>query len=675
MDAELEHGALLFQPLDLGFCQLPNRIIMGSMHTGLEEAKAGFKQLAAFYEARAAGGAGLIVTGGVSPNRVGVLSPFACQLRTKKHAMRHREITEAVHQHNSKIVLQILHAGRYSYHPFAVAPSAIQSPISPFKPWRLTQFGIRRTIKHFIRCAHLAKLAGYDGVEIMGSEGYLINQFLSLRTNQRQDSWGGDYTKRMRFALDIVSGIRAKLGPNFIIIFRLSMIDLIPEGSTWQEIVTLAQALEAAGVTLINTGIGWHEARIPTIATMVPRGAFTRLTQNLKPWVNVPLITSNRINSPQQIEQILQQGSADLVSMARPFLADPDFVNKAKQQQSQTINTCIACNQACLDHVFKRQLASCLVNPFASHETDWQLVPTQKPKRLAIIGAGPAGLAFAITAAKRGHHITLFEASSEIGGQFNYAKQIPGKAEFHETLRYFRVHLDKENVCLHLNTPVDPKQLSQADYDEIILATGIRPRQLDIPGINHPKVINYLQVLRDKHPVGNKLVIIGAGGIGFDVATYLLEEPTLSCEAYYERWGIDITVAQRGGISGSPTPPNIKRQISLCQRKSTKMGKGLGKTTGWIHRASLKQHAVNFLTGVSYEKIDDQGLHIMRQNKPEILSADNIIICAGQLSEDSLYQPLIDLGFKVHKIGGAHIARELDAKHAIAEATQLALQI
>ncbi|CNC17410.1 NADPH-dependent 2,4-dienoyl-CoA reductase [Yersinia intermedia] len=667
----------LLAPLDLGFTTLKNRVLMGSMHTGLEELPDGPQRLAAFYAERAAGGVGLIVTGGIAPNKQGVVYQGASVLNDAAQVPHHQIVTDAVHQAGGKIALQILHAGRYSYQKHPVAPSALQAPINPFTPQALSSDEVRQTIADFANCAQLAKQAGYDGVEVMGSEGYLINQFLTARTNQRDDDWGGDFTRRMRFAVEIVRAVREATGTDFILIYRLSMLDLVEEGSSWQEIEQLAQAVEQAGATLINTGIGWHEARIPTIATMVPRAGFSWVTRKLMGAVTIPLITTNRINDPAVAEQVLVDGCADMVSMARPFLADADFVQKAAQHRADEINTCIGCNQACLDQIFEGKLTSCLVNPRACRESEMPIVPTETPKRLAVVGSGPAGLAFAVTAASRGHQVTLFDAASDIGGQFNIAKQIPGKEEFYETLRYFRRQLVLHGVIQQLNTSVQPQQL--ADFDEIILACGIQPRLPAIKGIEHPKVLTYLDVLRDKKPVGERVAIIGAGGIGFDTAEYLSQSgdsSSLDSAAFSREWGIDQHLVHRGGLSptGAKVHPS-PRQIFLLQRKTSKVGEGLGKTTGWIHRTSLAMRGVKMLNSVSYDSIDDEGLHITRAEQASCLPVDTIIICAGQEPRRELHQPLLDMGKTVHLIGGADIAAELDARRAIDQGTRLALAI
>ncbi|EOX9201842.1 FAD-dependent oxidoreductase [Yersinia enterocolitica] len=667
----------LLAPLDLGFTTLKNRVLMGSMHTGLEELPDGPQRLAAFYAERAAGGVGLIVTGGIAPNKKGVVYQGASVLNDATQVPHHQIVTDAVHLAGGKIALQILHTGRYSYQKQPVAPSALQAPINPFAPQELSHDEVLQTIADFAHCAQLARQAGYDGVEVMGSEGYLINQFLTARTNQRNDEWGGDFTRRMRFAVEIVRAVRAATGPDFILIYRLSMLDLVEDGSSWDEIELLARAVEQAGVTLINTGIGWHEARIPTIATMVPRAGFSWVTRKLMGKVNIPLITTNRINDPSVAEQVLTDGCADMVSMARPFLADAAFVQKAAQDRADEINTCIGCNQACLDQIFDGKLTSCLVNPRACRETEMPVLPTEAPKRLAVVGSGPAGLAFAVTAASRGHQVTLFDAATDIGGQFNIAKQIPGKEEFYETLRYFRRQLVLHGVIQQLNTPVQPEQL--ADFDEVILACGIRPRLPAIKGIEHPKVLTYLDVLRDKKPVGKRVAIIGAGGIGFDTAEYLSQSgdsSSLDSRAFSQEWGIDQDLAQRGGLSpvGGKVHPS-PRQIFLLQRKTSKVGEGLGKTTGWIHRTSLAMRGVRMLNSVSYESIDDEGLHIIRAEQASCLPVDTIIICAGQEPRRELHQPLLEMGKTVHLIGGADIAAELDARRAIDQGTRLALTI
>ncbi|MBF7071799.1 NADPH-dependent 2,4-dienoyl-CoA reductase [Glaciecola sp. MH2013] len=666
----------LLEPLDLGFTTLRNRTLMGSMHLGLEEEKGGFEKLAAFYAARAKGGVGLIVTGGIAPNRAGWVAPFAGRMSSNKHAKKHQVITDAVHAEGGKICMQILHSGRYGYHPLAVSASPVKAPISPFKPRALSARGIRSTIKDYAECANYAKSAGYDGVEIMGSEGYLINQFFCERTNFRTDEWGGSLENRARLAVEVVKQTRLRVGPNFIIIYRLSMLDLVEGGAPWEEVVYLAKEIEKAGATLINTGIGWHEARVPTIATSVPRAAFTWITKRMKAEVSLPLITTNRINTPEVAESVLANGDADMVSMARPFLADPDFVEKAKQNKSDLINTCIACNQACLDHAFEQKRASCLVNPQACYETELIFKTVAKPKKLAVIGAGPAGLAFATYAAERGHEVHLFEQAAEIGGQFNYAKQIPGKEEFYETLRFYSRKIELTGVSLHLNTRVDASLLKNQHFEEVVMATGIKPRALNIEGSDHPSVLSYIEVLRDHKEVGKRVAVIGAGGIGFDVSEYLVEQENLTTnlDKWLEHWGIDKRFEQPGALIDKKLaePP---REVFLLQRKTSKVGKGLGKTTGWIHRNSLVNHKVQMMNGVSYDKIDDAGLHITIADKPMTLEVDNIIVCAGQEPLRELEDELISAGLKLHIIGGASVAAELDAKRAIRQGAELAAAI
>ena len=622
----------LLQPLDLGFTTLRNRVLMGSMHVGLEEAKNGFERMAAFYAERARGGVALMVTGGIAPNDAGRPYPGGARLASEEEVAQHKMVTAAVRAAGGKIAMQILHFGRYAYHPGLVGPSPIKAPISPMPPRELTSAEVEQTVEDFANCAALAQKAGYDGVEIMGSEGYLINEFTAARTNQRTDEWGGSYEKRMRFPVEIVRRARERVGANFIIIYRLSMLDLVDGGSSFDEVVQLAQAVEAAGATIINTGIGWHEARIPTIATSVPRGAFAWVTQKMKGKVKIPLITTNRINTPEVGEQILADGCADMVSMARPLLADPDFVNKAASGKADQINTCIGCNQACLDHTFSGKITSCLVNPRACHETELVIQPAAGKKRVAVVGAGPAGLAAATTAAQRGHDVTLFEADSDVGGQFNIAKQIPGKEEFYETLRYFRKQIELTGVKAQFNTRVSADELVKGGFDEVILATGVAPRTPAIEGIDHPKVLSYLDVLRDKKPVGKTVAVIGAGGIGFDVSEFLTHEgesPALNLAKFNEEWGIDSSYTQRGGVK-VPHLPKPPRQIYLLQRKTSKVGDGLGKTTGWIHRTSLKNRNVEMIAGASYSKIDDAGLHINVGGKDVVLPVDNVVICAGQ---------------------------------------------
>ena len=663
----------LFAPLDLGFTRLRNRVLMGSMHLGLEEEKNGYAKLATFYGERAAGGVGLIVTGGISPNRQGWVYPFAARMSKTSHALKHQIITDTVHHHGARICMQILHTGRYGYHPINVAPSALKSPITPFKPRALSVRSIYNTIKDYANCAAMAQLAGYDGVEIMGSEGYLINQFLCERTNQRDDEWGGSFDNRARFALEIVKAVRQQVGEKFIIIFRLSMLDLVDGGSPWQEVVALGKKLEEVGVTIINTGIGWHESRVPTIGTMVPRAAFSWITQRMKGELSVPLVTTNRINTPQIAENILAQGHADMVSMARPLLADENFVRKAQLGQSDLINTCIACNQACLDHAFQKKRATCLVNPRAGYETELNFTLTRHKKKLAVVGAGPAGLAFSCYAAERGHEVHLFDKAGEIGGQFNYAKRIPGKEEFYETLRYFSHRLQQSGVQLHLNCEQTVTSLMAGGFEQVILATGIVPRKLNLPGIEHAKVLNYLDVLRDNKPVGKSVAIIGAGGIGFDVAEFLVERQSLSVkpEEWLRSWGIDKDYQHPGALM----PAHIEapeRDIYLLQRKKSKVGKGLGKTTGWIHRSSLQRKNVQMLPGVEYLRIDDQGLHIRVNNQDRCLVVDNVILFAGQEPLRVLQAGLQANNITTHLIGGADIAAELDAKRAIRQGAELA---
>ncbi|WP_027707553.1 NADPH-dependent 2,4-dienoyl-CoA reductase [Zooshikella ganghwensis] len=672
-----QHYPHLLKPLDLGFTTLANRVLMGSMHTGLEERPNGFERLAAFYRERALGGVGLIVTGGISPNEVGAVLKGAAKLTNSKEVAQHKVITQAVHDVGGKICMQILHAGRYAYNPANVAPSAIQAPINPFKPHALTSEEVEQQISDFVQCAQLAKESGYDGVEIMGSEGYLINQFIVAATNQRDDEWGGAFNQRIRFPIEIVRRTREAVGEDFIIIFRLSMLDLVPGGSQWDEVVTLAQAIEQAGATLINTGIGWHEARVPTIATMVPRGAFAEVTARLRPSVTIPVIATNRINTPEIAENILAANQADMVSMARPFLADAYFVNKAAEGHSNLINTCIACNQACLDHTFQMKLTSCLVNPRACHETELVIRPVNgAAKKIAVVGAGPAGLAFACTAAERGHEVTLFEQSDQIGGQFNLAKQIPGKEEFHETLRYFTQRLQLAGVRVKTGVPVKADDLIAQQFDEVILATGVSPRTPEIPGIGHPLVMSYLDVIKKQKPVGNNVVIIGAGGIGFDVAEYITHKSSEASEpqAFCHEWGIDLSVSERGGIIASDHS-RPERKVFLLQRKKSKVGKNLGKTTGWIHRAQLKQRGVEMMNDVQYERIEANGIHVTVGGSPSFIAAESIIICAGQDPDQALYQPLASAGMSVHLIGGADKAAELDAKRAIAQGTELAAKL
>ena len=676
----------LLAPLDLGFTTLPNRVLMGSMHTGLEDGRKHFPAMAEFFAERARGGVGLMVTGGFAPNIEGWAKPFAGTLATSGAARRHRIVTDAVHAEGGRIALQILHTGRYGYHPLCVAPSRIQSPISPFTPRELSARGVERQIRAFVRCARLAREAGYDGVEVMGSEGYFINQFLATHTNQRNDAWGGDYAKRMRLPVEIVQRVREAVGPDFILIYRLSMLDLIPDGSSWEEVVTLARAIAKAGATIINTGIGWHEARIPTIATSVPRGAFAWVTRKMRETlraegITVPLVTSNRINMPEVGEQILADGCADMVSLARPLLADADFVRKAREGRSAAINTCIACNQACLDHTFQLKIASCLVNPRAGHETELVLQRAPAKKRYAVVGAGPAGLAAATTLAERGHEVHLYEAGERIGGQFNMAKRIPGKEEFHETLRYFEQRLAAGGVQLHLATRAYAATLAAAKFDAVLLATGVSARDPKIPGQDGPNVLSYIDVLLHGKPVGERVAVVGAGGIGFDVAEFLVtpagHSPTLNLPEWLAEWGVADPATVRGGVvRAQPGAP--ARKVTLLQRKAGKLGKGLGKTTGWIHRAALQMKQVEMVGGVNYERITPQGLVVSygeQRRDGQLIECDTIVLCAGQEPLRELEAPLRAAGVAVHLIGGALEAGELDAKRAIDQGTRLALTL
>jgi len=671
----------LFAPLDLGFTTLKNRVLMGSMHTGLEDGN-NHDRLAAYFSERARGDVGLIITGGYAPNRAGWVKPFAGKLTTRAEAARHRQITAAVHAEDGKIAMQILHAGRYAYHPIAVAPSRIRSPITPFTPRELSSAGVEKQIKAFLRCAQLAREAGYDGVEIMGSEGYFINEFLVTHTNQRTDQWGGDFSQRMRLPVEIVERTREAVGEDFIIVYRLSMIDLIPDGNTWEETVALAKAIEGAGATIINTGIGWHEARVPTIATSVPRGAFTWVTRKMKREVTIPLVTSNRINLPETAEQILSDGCADMVSMARPMLADAEFVKKAREGRADEINVCIACNQACLDHTFSNKISSCLVNPRACHETELNYVPTSTRQQFAVVGSGPAGISAALVLAERGHTVDLYEAAAEIGGQLNMAKVIPGKEEFHEMLRYFKRQLELKGVHVHLNTRVDQDSLTAKAYNGVIVATGVVPRDPGIEGQDHPMVLSYIDVLRKRVPVGKRVAIIGAGGIGFDVAEFLLHDghsPTMDLDEWLSEWGVVDPAEARGGLATNrrqPDPP--PREVTLLQRKTGKHGANLGKTTGWIHRATLKMNKVQMIGNVNYERIGDEGLLISygkKHEQPTWIEVDNIVLCAGQQPLRGLREPLESAGIPTYLIGGADVATELDAKRAIDQGSRLAARL
>ncbi|MFG2562420.1 FAD-dependent oxidoreductase [Streptomyces sp. NPDC048496] len=662
----------LLSPLDLGFTTLPNRVLMGSMHVGLEEAQRGFERMAAFYAARARGGVGLMVTGGIAPNDRARPYPGGAKLTTEAEAEQHARVTAAVHAAGGRIAMQILHFGRYAHHPDLVAPSAIQAPISPFTPHALTDDEVEETIEDFVRTAELARQAGYDGVEIMGSEGYLINEFIAAGTNHRTDRWGGSYENRIRFPVEIVRRVRERVGSDFILIYRLSMLDLVPGGSSLEEVVQLAREIEEAGATIINTGIGWHEARIPTIATSVPRGAYTWVTEKVRGAVSVPLVTSNRINTPEVAEEILASGRADMVSMARPFLADPDFVAKASAGRADAINTCIGCNQACLDHTFSGKITSCLVNPRACHETELTLSPTRTRKRVAVVGAGPAGLACAVSASERGHEVTLFDAADEIGGQLNMARRIPGKEEFDETLRYFRTRLTEQQVELRLGTKATPDTLD--GFDEIVLATGVTPRSPAIPGLDHPSVVGYLDVLRDGAPVGQRVAIIGAGGIGFDVAEFLTDggdAASLDPEVFFRHWGVDTAYQERGGLR-LPERPKPPRTVHLLQRRTSKVGAGLGRTTGWIHRTELRHRGVTMIAGATYDRIDDDGLHLTVDGEQHLLPVDTVVLCAGQEPRRELHEELIAAGRTPHLIGGADVAAELDAKRAIRQGTELA---
>ncbi|WP_067714790.1 NADPH-dependent 2,4-dienoyl-CoA reductase [Nocardia yamanashiensis] len=666
----------LFEPLDLGFTTLRNRVVMGSMHTGLEDRAWHINRLAAYFAERAKGGVGLIITGGYAPNRTGWLLPFGAKLTNKTEAYRHRAITKAVHAEGGKIALQILHAGRYSYMPTSVSASAIKAPINPFKPRALSSKGVEATIDDYARCAYLAKFAGYDGVEIMGGEGYFINQFLAPRTNKRKDKWGGSSENRRRIAGEIVRRVRKAVGPDFIIVFRLSMADFVENGQTWDEIEAVAKDVEAAGATIINTDIGWHEARVPTIVTSVPRAAFVEWTAKVRDVVSIPVCASNRINMPETAEEILTRGDAELISLARPLLADPEWARKAQEARNDEINTCIACNQACLDHAFQAKTVSCLLNPRAGHETELKLLPTRRTRKFAVVGAGPAGLSAAVSLAERGHSVDLFEADDKIGGQFDIARRIPGKEEFSETVRYFTRKLEITGVRVHLNTRATAEQLIAGGYDEVILATGVKPRIPNIPGVDHPKVLTYAELVRDGKPVGKKVAVIGAGGIGFDVSEFLTVEghPSLKLDEWKEEWGVSDDPNARGFLT-KPKPSPAAREVVLLQRKSSSFGKDLGKTSGWVHRAAVKAKGVEQIGGVNYERIDDRGLHISfgeKRQRPTVIECDNVILCAGQESVRDLEAPLTAAGVKFHLIGGADLAAELDAKRAINQGTRLA---
>lgn len=672
----------LFQPLDLGFTQLKNRIVMGSMHTGLEDRFFQYPKLAAYFAERAKGGVGLIVTGGISPNRQGWLLPFGGSMNSPTDVINHRLVTRAVHKHGGKILMQILHSGRYGYQPFVVSSSPVKSPISMFKPREMSESNILSTIEDYAYCAKLAKHAGYDGVEIMGSEGYLINQFLSRHVNQRKDRWGGDIENRMRFAVEIVKAIRAKVGKKFIICFRLSLIDFVHNGNTMDEVIQVAKALQDAGITLLNSGIGWHEARVPTIVTSVPRAAFADVTALVRQHVNIPVIASNRINMPNVAEDIIASGKADMVQMARPFLADPEWVNKAATNRVDEINTCIACNQACLDHSFANKRASCLVNPQACHETELVYIKTKKPRRIAVVGGGVAGMSAATVAASRGHTVTLFEAQEDVGGQFNYAKVVPGKEEFHETIRYFKTMIDKTGVDVRLNTRVDREQLERDGFDDVIVATGVIPRALKIEGSHLPQVLSYADVLRGA-PVGMRVAVIGAGGIGFDVSEFLLRHPETPqpqpLSDWQKEWGVDgqAHYDSEGGLI-RPKQHAPYRQIFLLQRKTTSLGAGLGKTSGWVHRAAVKKGGVKMMRGVSYDRVTDEGLWVTVDGQQQLLRVDTIVVCAGQESVRALYPQegeIVMSRAKYHIIGGAKLAAELDAKRAIRDGAELAASL
>ncbi|MBY8858159.1 NADPH-dependent 2,4-dienoyl-CoA reductase [Nocardia sp. CA2R105] len=670
----------LFEPLELGSLTLRNRVVMGSMHTGLEDRAWDTNRLAAYFAERARGGVGLIITGGYAPNREGWLLPFGAKLTNRTEAYRHRAITRAVHAEGGRIALQILHAGRYAYVPFSVSASSIKAPINPFRPRKLSGKGVERTVADYVRCAELAKFAGYDGVEVMGGEGYLINQFLAPRTNKRTDRWGGSPENRRRFPIEIVRRIRAAVGPDFLIVFRLSMAEFVEHGQTEHEILALATELEAAGASIINTDIGWHEARVPTIVTSVPRAAFVEFTAKITARVDIPVCASNRINMPETAEEILTRGDADLISMARPLLADPDWANKARQTREDEINTCIACNQACLDHAFVHKTVSCLLNPRAGHETELRLLPTRRMRRIAVVGAGPAGLSAAVSLAERGHKVDLFEAENKIGGQFDIARRIPGKEEFNETIRYFTRKLEVTGVRVFLNRRVEAAELIEGRYDEVVLATGVRPRIPDITGIDHPKVLTYAELVREEKPVGKKVAVIGAGGIGYDVSEFLTVDghPALKLDEWMQEWGVTAADPDAPGQLVTARPSPATREVVLLQRKSGSFGKSLGKTTGWVHRAAVKAKGVEQIGGVNYERIDDRGLHISfgeQRSRPTVIDCDNVILCAGQESVRELVEPLRAAGVRIHLIGGADVAAELDAKRAIDQGTRLAAGI
>lgn len=670
----------LLSPLDLGFTSLKNRVVMGSMHTNLEEIEGGFERAAIYYAERARGQVGLIVTGGIAPNTEGVVATGAAKLTNEQERDHHKLITKAVHDEGGKICMQILHTGRYAYHPKAVAPSALQSPITPFKPVELSEEAILQTITDYANCAKLAQQAGYDGVEVMGSEGYLINQFIVKRTNHREDNWGGTYTNRMKLPIAIIKAVRDVVGKNFIIIYRLSMLDLVEGGSTWVEVVQLAKEVEKAGATIINTGIGWHEARVPTIGTMVPKGGFAWVTKKMMGEVNIPLITTNRINMPDVAEAILAEGAADMISMARPFLADSDFVIKAQEGRAHEINTCIACNQACLDHTFMMKISSCIVNPRACHETILNYKKATNVKTIAVVGAGPAGLAFATVAAQRGHQVDIYEASDEIGGQFNMAKRIPGKEEYAHTIRYYGAMIDKYGINLYLNHKVTDQEILSKDYDEVVISTGVSPRNVDFTGFDHSKVVSYQDVLNNTVEVSKSVAIIGAGGIGFDVAEFLAHNnehmtPTMAVQTYMKEWGVDMDYNEGGALLASPQPLASPREIFMLKRSGGKFGKDLGKTTGWIHRASLKMKGVHQIANVTYQKVDDEGLHINVLGEDKLLAVDHVVICAGQVPKRTLFDQLTGKHDHIHLIGGADKADQLDAKRAIKQASYLAAQI